>query len=86
MKFIVQQQPAYVYTGGKPFDPAKPSLVFIHGSANDHSVWTMQARYLAHHGWNVLAPDLPGHGKSFGEAKTSIDAYAAWIIDLLDNG
>ncbi len=86
MKFLVQQQPAYVYTGGKVFDADKPSLVFIHGSANDHSVWTMQARYFAHHGWNVLAPDLPGHGKSFGEAKASITAYAEWIINLLDNG
>ena len=86
MKFLVQQQPAYVYTGGKSFDVAKPSIVFIHGSANDHSVWTMQARYFAHHGWNVLAPDLPGHGKSFGEAKTSITAGAEWIINLLDNG
>lgn len=86
MKFLVQQQPAYVYTGGKPFDAAKPSIVFIHGSANDHSVWTMQARYFAHHGWNALAVDLPGHGKSFGAAKTSIASIADWLVNLLDNG
>jgi pimeloyl-ACP methyl ester carboxylesterase len=86
MKFLVQQQPAYVYTGGKPFDSAKPSVVFIHGAANDHSVWTLQARYFAHHGWSVLAVDLPGHGKSFGEAKTAAGAYADWLINLLDNG
>ncbi|MEP7155109.1 MAG: alpha/beta hydrolase [Betaproteobacteria bacterium] len=86
MKFLVQQQPAYVYTGGKPFDAAKPCVVFIHGSANDHSVWTLQARYFAHHGWNAMAVDLPGHGKSFGEAKTSIAANADWLINLLDNG
>lgn len=86
VKFLVQQQPAYVYTGGKPFDPSKPSVVFIHGAANDHSVWTLQARYFAHHGWNAMAVDLPGHGKSFGEAKTSVAAYADWIIDLFDHG
>lgn len=86
MKFLVQQQPAYVYTGGKDFVLAKPSVVFIHGSANDHSVWTLQARYFAHHGWNALAPDLPGHGGSFGEAKTSVASAADWIINLLDNG
>ena len=86
MKFLVQQQPAYVYTGGKNFDATKPSVIFIHGTANDHSVWTLQARYFAHHGWNVLAPDLPGHGKSFGDAKTTIASAADWIIDLLDNG
>ena len=86
MKFLVQQQPAYVYTGGKTFEAGKPSVVFIHGSANDHSVWTMQARYFAHHGWNALAVDLPGHGKSFGDAKTSIASNADWLINLLDNG
>jgi len=41
--------------------------VFIHGVLNDHSVWILQSRYLAHHNWNVLAIDLPGHGKSGGE-------------------
>ena len=86
MKFLVQQQPAYAYTGGKPFDAAKPSVLFIHGAANDHSVWTLQARYFAHHGWNAMAVDLPGHGKSFGDAKTTIAAYADWIINLLDSG
>ena len=86
MKFLVHQQPAYVYTGGKDFDAAKPSVVFIHGTANDHSVWTLQARYFAHHGWNALAIDLPGHGKSFGDAKTSIASSADWLVNLLDNG
>ena len=86
MKFLVQQQPAYVYTGGKNFDAAKPGVVFIHGTANDHSVWTLQARYFAHHGWNALAVDLPGHGKSFGDAKKSIASAADWLINLLDNG
>ena len=85
MKFLVQQKPAYSYTGGKPFDAAKPTVVFIHGAANDHSVWTYQARYFAHHGWNAMAVDLPGHGRSFGDAKTSIAAYADWLDSLLDN-
>ncbi len=86
MKFLVQQQPAFVYTGGKPFDATKPSIIFIHGAANDHSVWTLQSRYFAHHGFNALAVDLPGHGKSFGEAKTTIAQYADWVINLCDNG
>lgn len=86
MKFLVQQQPAYVYTGGKAFDAAKPSVVFIHGAANDHSVWTLQARYFAHHGWNALAVDLPGHGRSFGVAKPSVAQYSDWLVNLLDNG
>lgn len=86
MKFLVQQQPAFVYTGGKSFDAAKPAMVFIHGAANDHSVWTLQARYAAHHGYTVLAPDLPGHGATFASARTSIGAYADWIVAMLDTG
>ncbi len=86
MIFLVEQQPAYAYTGGKPFDAAKPSIVFIHGAACDHSVWTLQARYFAHHGFNALAVDLPGHGRTFADAKTTIAAYADWIVNLLDNG
>jgi pimeloyl-ACP methyl ester carboxylesterase len=74
----------YCYTGGKPIDPAQPTVVFIHGVLNDHSVWILQSRYLAHHGWNVLAVDLPGHCKSAGEAPESVEAAAGFIGDLLD--
>ncbi|WP_066270946.1 alpha/beta fold hydrolase [Hydrogenophaga palleronii] len=74
----------YCYTGGKPFDAAKPTVVFIHGVLNDHSVWGLQSRYLAHHGWNVLAVDLPGHCKSEGEAPASVEDAAAFIAALLD--
>ena len=46
---------SYVYTAGKALDAAQPTVVFIHGVLNDHSVWILQSRYLANHGWNVLA-------------------------------
>jgi pimeloyl-ACP methyl ester carboxylesterase len=74
----------YCYTGGKPFNPAQPTVVFIHGVLNDHSVWILQSRYLAHHGWNVLAVDLPGHCKSEGEAPSSVEEAAEFIVALLD--
>ena len=74
----------YAYTGGKAFDPAKPTVVFIHGVLNDHSVWILQSRYLAHHGWNVLAMDLPGHCRSGGEPPASVQEASAAIVALLD--
>ena len=74
----------YCYTGGKAFDPAKPTVVFIHGVVHDHSVWILQSRYLANHGWNVLAVDLPGHSKSGGEAPSTVEAAADFIAALLD--
>lgn len=85
MKFLVQNQPCYAYTGGRPYDAAKPALMFIHGAANDHSVWHLQSRYFAHHGWNVLAVDLPGHGRSDGRPRTRINEYSQWVAAFLDN-
>jgi pimeloyl-ACP methyl ester carboxylesterase len=74
----------YCYTGGKPFDPAKPTVVFVHGVVNDHSVWGLQSRYLANHGWNVLAVDLPGHCRSEGDAPSSVEEAARFIAALLE--
>ena len=75
---------AYAYTGGKQFDAGLPTIVFIHGAQHDHSVWALQSRYLAHHGYGVLALDLPGHGRSDGPALGSVEAIAAWVIALCD--
>jgi pimeloyl-ACP methyl ester carboxylesterase len=84
MNLQVQGREAYAYTGGKPFDVALPTLVLIHGAVNDHSVWTLLARWFAHHGWGVLAPDLPGHMRSAGPALGSVEAMADWTLALLD--
>jgi len=84
MELTVQRAKTFCYTGGKPFDPAKPTVVFVHGVLNDHSVWILQTRYFAHHGWNVLAVDLPGHCKSEGEPPKSVEEAADFVIALLD--
>ena len=84
MKFSVKRHETYAYTGGKPFNPAQPTVVFIHGVVNDHSVWILQSRYLAHHGWNVLALDLPGHCRSAGDAPSSVEEAADFIGGVLD--
>lgn len=84
MQLTVNGHPAYAYTGGKPFDPALPAVVFIHGAEHDHCVWVLQSRYLAHHGHAVLAVDLPAHGRSGGEPLRTVEALADWIRALLD--
>lgn len=84
MYVTVNDYSTYCYTGGKPFDPFKPTLVFIHGVLNDHSVWILQTRYFAHHGFNVLALDLPGHGKSEGSCPKSVEEAAEFILALMD--
>jgi len=75
--------PMYAYTGGRPFEAAVPCVVFIHGALNDHSVWTLAARWCAHHGHNVLAVDLPGHGRSAGPALPDVEAMADAMLALL---
>jgi pimeloyl-ACP methyl ester carboxylesterase len=83
MYITVNTQKIYCYTGGKAFDAAKPTLVFIHGVLNDHSVWILQTRYFAHHGYNVLALDLPGHGKSEGHCPKTVEEAADFVLALL---
>ena len=83
MKLVVDGLTAHVYTGGKPFDPSLPAVVFVHGALNDHSVWTLLARWFAHHGHTVLAVDLPAHSGSAGPALTSVEAMADWLWALL---
>ncbi len=84
MEFSVDDKPVFAATGGRPFDPALPSIVFVHGAAMDHTVWALQTRYFAHHGRNVLAIDLPGHGRSAGPALADMGAMADWVIRALD--
>jgi pimeloyl-ACP methyl ester carboxylesterase len=84
MYLTVDDRKTYAYTANRPFDASKPTVVFIHGAANDHSVWSLQSRYYAYHGWNALAVDLPGHGKSAGTALATIGDLAGWIAQLLD--
>jgi pimeloyl-ACP methyl ester carboxylesterase len=84
MQFELQGRRVYAYTGTKPIVPEQRTVLFIHGAANDHSVWALQSRYFAYHGFNVLAVDLPGHGKSDGPALASIEELAAWTFAVLD--
>ena len=69
---------------GRRFDRGKPTSLWLHGAGMDHSVWPLQARHFAYRGWNALALDLPGHGRSEGDLLTSIEAMADWLARLID--
>ena len=84
MELRVAGNCAYAYTGGKSFDPKLRAVLFIHGGEQDHCVWVLQSRYLAHHGYAVLAVDLPGHGRSEGPPLARIEDMAEWITAVLD--
>ena len=84
MELALDGHEVYAATGGRPFEADKPALIFIHGAGMDHSVWVLQTRYFAHRGFAVLAPDLPGHGRSAGEALSTIAEMADWVVRLMD--
>lgn len=84
MKLDLAGRQAYAYTGGKPFDPSLPCIAFLHGALHDHSVWTLLARWAAHHGHAVLAVDEPGHGRSEGPPLPDVESLADWTLALLD--
>jgi pimeloyl-ACP methyl ester carboxylesterase len=84
MNLSVNGIDAFVATGGREYDSRLPTVVLIHGAGFDHSAWALQSRWFAHHGFSVLVPDLPGHGRSAGGALRSIAEMADWTAALLD--
>jgi len=84
MMVTVAGEQTYCYTGNRTPDPDRPSAVLLHGAGLDHTVWTLVARHFVRHGRNVIAPDLPGHGRSAGAPLAGIPALADWSMRLLD--
>lgn len=80
MNFTLEGRKAFAYTAAHDLDPKKPTIAFVHGAGLDHSSFALQSRYFGYHGRNVLAVDLPGHGRSEGPPLGSIAAMAAWLL------
>jgi pimeloyl-ACP methyl ester carboxylesterase len=80
----VDGRAVFAGTGGRAFDPRRPVIVMVHGAGMDHTVWMSLARGMASAGYAVLAPDLPGHGRSDGPVLETVEAMAAWVVRLLD--
>jgi len=83
MNFEVAGKRVFAYTAAHELDPAKPSVVFVHGAGLDHSLFGLQSRYFGYHGRNVLALDLPGHGRSEGPPLATIEEMADWLCAVL---
>jgi pimeloyl-ACP methyl ester carboxylesterase len=84
MQLSVNGIDTFVATGGRAFDPAQPTVVLLHGAGFDHTIWALHSRWFAHHGHNVLAPDLPGHGRSAGTPLPTIAAMSDWTAAVLE--
>jgi pimeloyl-ACP methyl ester carboxylesterase len=84
MELKVEGKRVFAATGGRPFDRAKPVVLFLHGAGCDHIVWQLPARWFAWHGHSVLAVDLPGHGRSEGPPLDTVSGLARWVGQVLD--
>ena len=85
MQLQINGKAAFAYTAAHDVDPSKRSVVFVHGAGLDHSWWGLQSRYFGYHGFNVLAVDLPAHGRSAGPALATIGEMADWIASALNS-
>jgi pimeloyl-ACP methyl ester carboxylesterase len=83
MDIAVKGRAAFAYTAAHELDATKRTIVFVHGAGLDHSWWGLQSRYFGYHGFNVLAVDLPGHGRSEGPPLATIEAMSDWVFASL---
>lgn len=65
------------------WQPEKKTLVFIHGSGGDHTVWLHQCARLKN-AFNIAALDLPGHGRSEGRGEQDVAVYVEWVRQILE--
>ena len=84
MQLQINGKAAFAYTAAHDIDPARRSIVFVHGAGLDHSSWGLQSRYFGYHGFNVVAVDLPGHGRTAGPPLASVAEMSDWVKQILD--
>lgn len=84
MRIDVNGSEVFASTGGKEHKAGQPLIIFLHGSGQSRLTWTQQVRTYSYWGYNVLAPDFPGHGLSAGAPLAKIEDMADWVIALMD--
>jgi pimeloyl-ACP methyl ester carboxylesterase len=61
----------------------KPAVVLVHGLGDEADTWRYVFQPLAAAGYRVIAPDLPGFGRSIWKGRISIRRHIAAVIRLL---
>ena len=84
MEALIDGRVVRCATGGRGLDGDEPGVVLVHGAGGDRTVWQLQTRWIAHHGYRAAAVDLPGHGGSDGPALASIAEMGQWLANAVD--
>lgn len=73
------------YISGDDFKKSRPTVLMIHGAGQSSATWKYQVDALRNHpDFNLVIPDLPGHGESEGSGHRSIKEYSDFIKDFVD--
>jgi len=72
------------WVGGENFADGRKTLVFVHGSGGDHSLWIKQYTKFKDE-FNIAVIDLPGHGQSSGKGEQDVSLYVEWVKRLLES-
>lgn len=70
------------YVHRRPVPADAPPVLFIHGAGGSHQHWLYQVRDLP--SASSYAVDLPGHGRSEGAGRDSIESYGDFVEAFLD--
>ena len=79
-KHVLQVDATTCITAMPDTSPA-PVLILIHGATGNGRMWQAVMRHLDPR-WNVLTPDLPGHGSRRDEPFT-LDAAVATVAEVV---
>jgi len=82
MPYLTIQGLKVRYVDRHPVPGGSAPVVFIHGAGGSHQHWLLQVR--AFRQSPSYALDLPGHGRSEGPGRDSIQAYGDWLVSFLD--
>lgn len=66
-------------------NPERRTLVLLHGLASNHTRWAEFTEQTAlRESWNILRPDLRGHGESPTQGKINLEIWCDDLLHLLD--
>ncbi len=82
MPYLTVEGLKVCYVERHPVPAQSAPVVFIHGAGGSHRHWLHQVRDIPHS--PTYALDLPGHGRSEGRGRDSIQAYGEWLVSFLD--
>ena len=82
MPYVTLSAQTLYYASHPAQRPDPTPMIFIHGAGGSHLIWPPSLRRLGP-GYTTYLPDLPGHGRSGGTGRASVEAYVDVVIEFI---